>query len=152
MIARMKRVIIAVAVVLLGFVSPGVANAETVPGCASAGQIGSTGYVKYRGNNIASVKQFAGCGRNYGYVYTWESFRAAMASDGLGWSLQVGVLTYSSASDPEPNAIKGGNSTQYSRKELWGTPANTLNVCTTGYGMVSIQMGDNYTAESSKRC
>lgn len=148
----MKKGIIATAFVLLGFVSPGVANAETVPGCSSAAQIGSTGHVKYRGNNIASVKQFAGCGRNYGYVYTWESFRAAQAAEGRGWSLQVGVLTYSSASDRESNAIKGGNSTQYSLKELWGKPANTLNDCTTGYGMVSIQMGDNYTAESSRRC
>ncbi|MGW4207687.1 hypothetical protein ACWEIJ_06835 [Lentzea sp. NPDC004789] len=148
----MKRGIIATAFVLLGFAFPGIAHAETVPGCSSAVQIGSTGYVKYRGNNIASVKQFAGCGHNYGYVYTWESFRSQMASDHLGWGLQVGVLTYSSASDPEPNAIKGGNSTQYSLKELWGKPADTLNVCTTGYGMVSIQMGENYTAESSRRC
>ncbi|MDX8141076.1 hypothetical protein SK854_03070 [Lentzea sp. BCCO 10_0061] len=60
----MKRAIIAAAFVLLGFVSPGVANAETPPGCASAAQIGSTGYVKWRGDNIASVKQFAGCGSN----------------------------------------------------------------------------------------
>lgn len=148
----MKRAIIATAFVLLGFVFPGIANAETVPGCASAAQIGSTGYVKYRGDKIASVKQFAGCGHNYGYIYIWESFRAAQASAGRGWGLDVGVLTYSSASDTTPNALKGGNSTQYSLTELWGKPADTLNVCTTGYGVVSIQMDESYTGESSKRC
>jgi hypothetical protein len=148
----MKRAIIATAFVLLGFVFPGIANAETVPGCASAAQIGSTGYVKFGGDKIASVKQFAGCGHNYGYVYTWESFRAKMAADHLGWSLTAGVLTYSSMSDPKPNAIKGGTDNQYSAKELWSRGADTINVCTTGYGLVSIQMGENYPGESSKRC
>ncbi len=144
----MKRAIIATAFVLLGFVFPGIAHAETVPGCASAAQIGSTGYVTYHGDKIASVKQFAGCGYNYGYIYVWERFRAG----GRGWGLDVGVLTYGSASDTTPNALKGGNSTQSSLTELWGKPADTLGVCTTGYGVVSVQMDESYQGHSSKRC
>ncbi|WP_434446294.1 hypothetical protein [Lentzea sp. E54] len=144
----MKRGIIAIVFVLLGFVFPGVANAETPPGCASAAQIGSTGYIKFQGNNIASVKQFAGCGSNYSYVYVWESFR----NSGKDWNIQTAIAIYSSASDTTPNDYKGGNSTQWGLVELWGKPANTLNVCTAAYGMVYVYKYDTYISYSSKRC
>ncbi|MET8761468.1 hypothetical protein [Lentzea sp. NPDC004782] len=144
----MKRGIIAVAVVLLGFVFPGVANAETPPGCSSAAQIGSTAYVKYRGNNIASVKQFAGCGSNYSYVYMWESFR----NSGHHWITQTAVAVYSSASDSTPDSHKGGSSNPYDPKELWSKPADTLDKCTAAYGLVSVAQDDNFTAYTGKRC
>ncbi|MGW6934392.1 hypothetical protein ACWGE0_30340 [Lentzea sp. NPDC054927] len=143
----MKRAIITVALVLLGFVFPGVANAETPPGCGSAAQIGSTAYVKWQGNNIASVKQFAGCGKNYAYVYIWESFRAT----GRDWSTQTSVAVYSSESDRTPDH-KGWNSDQFAPVELWSKGTDTLTKCTAAYGLVSVQQADNYTAYSSKRC
>lgn len=148
MITRMKRAIIGIAFVLLGFVFPGVASAETPPGCASAAQIGSTGYVKWRGNNIASVKQFAGCGSNYSYVYVWESFRAT----GRYWGTQTAIAVYGSAGDSTPDSYKGGNSSQFAPVELWGKPASTLSQCTAAYGMINVQQDDNFTAFSSKRC
>ncbi|WP_089951132.1 hypothetical protein [Lentzea xinjiangensis] len=144
----MKRGIIAVALVLLGFVFPGVATAETPPGCASAAQIGSTGHVKWRGDTIASVKQFAGCGSNYSYVYVWESFRAT----GRHWITQTAIAVYSSSSDSTPDSYKGGNSNQFDPVELWGKPADTLSKCTAAYGMVSVQQDDNFIAYSTKRC
>ncbi|WP_157529698.1 hypothetical protein [Nocardia sp. NRRL S-836] len=144
----MKRGIIAVAMVLLGFVFPGVANAEAPPGCAGAGQIGATGYIKFQGNTIASVKQFAGCGSNYSYVYVWESFR----NSGKNWNIQTAIATYSSSGDTTPNDYKGGNSTPNGLKELWGKPANTLNTCTAAYGMIYVYQYDTYTGYSSKRC
>lgn len=144
----MKRGIIAVAMVLLGFVFPGVAHAERVPGCASAAQIGSTGNVKFGGNNIASVKQFAGCGSNYAYVYVWESFR----NSGKHWMLTTAVAVYSSASDGTPDDFKGGDHKLDDPVEMWSKPANTLNKCTAAYGMVGIHQYDNYLAYSSKRC
>jgi hypothetical protein len=143
----MKRAIIATAFVLLGFVFPGVANAERAPGCASAAQIGSTAYVKWRGDNIASVKQFAGCGKNFAYVYIWESFRAT----GRDWSTQTSVAVYSSASDRTPEH-KGWNSDQFAPVELWSKGTNTLSDCTAAYGLVSVQQADNYTAYTGKRC
>ncbi|MEV6237153.1 hypothetical protein [Lentzea sp. NPDC051838] len=144
----MKRAIIAAAFVLLGFVSPGVANAETPPGCASAGQIGSTAYIKWRGDNIASVKQFAGCGYNWAYVYVWESFRAT----GRYWGTQTAIGIYSSATDRTPNSHKGGNSDQFAPVELWSKKTATTTQCTAAYGMVSVQQDDNYTAYTNVRC
>ncbi len=148
MITPMKRVIIAVAMVLLGFVSPGVANAETPPGCGSAAQIGATAYIKWRAGTIASVKQFAGCGSNYAYVYVWESFRAT----GRYWGTQTAIGVYSSASDSTPDSHEGGNSSQFAPVELWSKPANTLSRCTAAYGMINVQQDDNYTAYTGKRC
>lgn len=147
-IPRMKRGIIAIAFVLLGFVSPGVANAETPPDCASAGQIGSTAHVKWKGDNIASVKQFAGCGKNWSYIYVWESFR----NSGRYWSADTAVAVYGSSSDTTPNDYKGGNSDQFAPKELWSKPTKTINKCTAAYGLVSVQQADNYTAYTGKRC
>lgn len=148
MIAPMKKGIIAVAFVLLGFVFPGVANAETPPGCASAAQIGSTAYIQFQGNNIASVKQFAGCGHNYSYVYMWESFR----NSGKNWITQTAIAVYSSASDTTPDTHKGGNSNPNNPKELWGKPADTLDKCTAAYGLVYVYQYDNYSKYTGKRC
>jgi hypothetical protein len=148
MIARMKRAIIATAFVLLGFVFPGVANAETPPGCASAGQIGSTAYIKFQGNNIASVKQFAGCGSNWSYVYMWESFR----NSGHHWITQTAVAVYSSASDSTPDSHQGGRSNPYDPKELWSKPTSTITKCTAAYGLVSVAQDYSYNKYTGKRC
>ena len=56
----------ATAALMAGGLGAGVAQAESAPGCSSTVQIGSTAYVKFQGQEIASVKQFKGCNRNWG--------------------------------------------------------------------------------------
>ncbi|MEW2518998.1 hypothetical protein [Actinacidiphila alni] len=57
--------------------------------CASMRQLGSTSYLHADGQIAASVKQFYGCGGNYGYIWVWESFRD---SHHYYWtSLEVGL-------------------------------------------------------------
>ena len=147
MIAHMKRAIIATAFVLLGFVFPGIANAETPPGCSSAAQIGSTKYIEFHGSTMASVKQFAGCGGNYAYVYIWESFR----NSGRHWGIQTSVAVYSSQSDTTPSH-KGWNDDQRDPKQLWSKKTPTLSDCTAAYGLVSVAQEYNYTGYTGKRC
>jgi hypothetical protein len=50
------------------------ATAETAPGCSSVTRIGATKLIKGRNDvTVASVKQFLGCDKNYGYIWVWES-------------------------------------------------------------------------------
>ena len=69
-----------------GGLGAGVAQAESAPGCSGTTQIGSTADAAYGGQTIASVKQFKGCGKNWAYVYAWQSF----VDSGKSFNLQAG--------------------------------------------------------------
>ena len=122
----------------------GVAQAESAPSCSSTVQIGSTAYIKFQGQDIASVKQFKGCGQNWGYIYAWESFRQR----GLGWILAAAVDV-----NPGPHAdYQGGVDKLHEPVELWSKGTDTLSDCTAGYGMISVIGYDNYSAWTDTRC
>ncbi|MFC0545896.1 hypothetical protein [Kutzneria chonburiensis] len=127
-----------------GGLGAGVAQAESAPGCSSTVQIGSTAYATFQGKSIASVKQFKGCGKNWGYIYVWESFRQR----GLHYRLTAAV-----AVNPGPNATyKGGTDKGDDPVELWSGGTDTLSDCTAGYGVISLYQFDNYVAQTDKRC
>jgi hypothetical protein len=128
----------AVALAVLGMTST--AQAEKVPGCSTAGQIGSTGYVMKGRTTIASVKQFAGCGKNWAYIYVWDSY----ASQPGG---------YNSSAEMVINGTRDLGSTVIGRnkQEVWSKGTNTLTKCTRAYGEV---WGDGgvYWAQTDERC
>jgi len=114
--------------------------------CDDAYQIGSTGYVKRSGVNIASVKQFYSpeCQQNYGYVWVWDSFRDT-AGD---YDVTTGIYSYSQ--DEVLGAKAWSNTTQ---QGFWSEGTNTVEECTAAVGSVR-KAGDltpNHAA-SSKRC
>ena len=122
---------------LLGTV--GTAQAESVPGCSSTVQIGSTAYVTYGGQNIASVKQFKGCNQNWAYTYVWDQFRAKHTNYTIDSYIDAGF-------DPLGYTVsaKGAH-------EMWSYGTNTLSICTQAAGAI---WGDDLygAAETSKRC
>jgi hypothetical protein len=112
----------------------GTAQAETVPGCASAFQIGNTAFIVEGGQTFASVKQFYGCGVNWGYIYVWQGWRNTHSS----WSMCVGV------GDNTTHQLDGlmcGDS-RLGQVEVWSTPANTANDCT-------VAIGNDYDSEAT---
>ncbi|MFJ5990454.1 hypothetical protein [Lentzea sp. NPDC092896] len=119
----------------------GTAQAETNPACPGAGQIGSTAYVKNGSTTVASVKQYAGCGKNYSYVYVWDSW---IASHGRDFVLRTYVQT-------RPNNSNGYKTGARGQQELWSGGADTLDVCTRAHGEVD---GSSYFlfAKTSERC
>jgi hypothetical protein len=132
------------AALVAGGLGAGVAQAESAPGCASTVQIGSTAYAKFQGHEIASVKQFKGCGKNWGYIYVWESFRQR----GLHYRLTAAVVV-----NPGPNpTYRGGTDKGDDPVELWSTGTDTLSDCTAGYGVISLYQFDNYVAQTDTRC
>jgi hypothetical protein len=138
-------VVVAALAALLG--TAGTAQAESAPGCSGTTQIGSTAYVSYGGQTIASVKQFKGCGKNWAYVYAWQSF----VDSGKSFTLQAGIGVYGSASQQEPDRylgiVQGGTRV----RELWSTGTDTLSNCTAAYGGVHVS-GDFPDAHTSVRC
>jgi hypothetical protein len=129
---------------MAGGLGAGMAQAESAPGCASTVQIGSTAYAKFQGQDIASVKQFKGCGKNWAYIYVWESFRQR----GLHYLLTAAVEV-----NPGPNATyKGGKDKLDDPVELWSAGTDTLSDCTAGYGLISLYQYDNYPAWTDTRC
>jgi hypothetical protein len=134
----------ATAALVVGGLGTGVAQAESAPGCSSTVQIGSTAYIKFQGQEIASVKQFKGCNKNWGYIYVWESFRKR----GLDWYLLAAVNV-----NPGPrNVFQGGTTNIDSATELWSTGTDTLSECTAGYGLISVIGYDHYSAFTDTRC
>jgi hypothetical protein len=134
----------ATAALVTGGLGAGMAQAESAPGCSSTIQIGSTAYIKFQGQEIASVKQFKGCNKNWGYIYVWDSFRKR----GLDWYLLAAVDV-----DPGPrNYYQGGTTNVDSVTELWSTGTDTLSKCTAGYGLISIVGYDHYSAMTDTRC
>ncbi|WP_188316981.1 hypothetical protein [Solihabitans fulvus] len=98
------------------------AYAETNPDCASVVQIGQTAYIDRDGGTAVSVKQFKGCGKNWGYAYVWAGYRATHTGyvlcafvdvQGDGWRGEFCL----------PNAV-----------EMWSDGTDTLDRCTRGGG------------------
>ncbi|USQ87876.1 hypothetical protein NFX46_31595 [Streptomyces phaeoluteigriseus] len=115
------------------------AAAESAPGCGLVTQIGSTAYVKTStGQTAASVKQFKGCGKNYAYVYVWDSFRDTHGS----WKISAAIQT-SSETLGTRSALNAG--------ELWSGGTNTLTVCTQAVGAV-VFGAESRSAATGSRC
>ncbi|MEV6610315.1 hypothetical protein [Kutzneria sp. NPDC051319] len=119
----------------------GVAQAESAPGCSSTVQIGSTAYVTYGGQTIASVKQFKGCDKNWAYTYVWDQFRDKRTDYTIDTYIDAGT-------DPLGYQVSGRGA-----HELWSSGTNTLGVCTQAAGSIWSTSGNDLGgAETSKRC
>lgn len=101
----------------------GVAPAESAPGCSSAVQIGNTAYVTVGGKTAASVKQYKGCGKNFGYTYVWQSYRSTHS----GWNVCAAVVN---RDDMTINGLRCGIGV----KDVWSYGTNTLSTCTRALG------------------
>jgi hypothetical protein len=121
----------------------GAANAaETVPGCASAKQIGTTGHLKYQNKTIASVKQFAGCGKNYPYLWVWDSYAQSHRYRVSNW---IAVIE-----NGEEYPRGGGEASM--KQELWGAGAATLDKCTRAVASVTTPDGKYVSGWTDLRC
>jgi hypothetical protein len=118
----------------------GTAQAESAPGCSSTVQIGSTAYVTYGGETIASVKQFKGCNKNWAYTYVWDQFRAKHPSYYLIAFIEVGDDPYG-YKESAPEA-----------RELWSSGTSTLSVCTRAAGAIVGRDVDYGAAKTDQRC
>ena len=137
----MKKALLIIAGVVAGLLAPGVAHAETPPGCASAQQIGSTAHVKFADNTIAaSVKQFAGCGKNWGYVFVWADW----ASRHRLFHVTVAVTT-------DDGRDHGKVVGALNDREVWSNAAATVDRCTRALGRVALGE-DGWSAYTSRRC
>ncbi|MEV6610313.1 hypothetical protein [Kutzneria sp. NPDC051319] len=146
----MRKLLCGTAVVaaMLATVGVGPAQAESAPGCSSTVQIGSTAYRSYLGQVVASVKQFKGCGQNWGYIYVWQSF-----VDGkLPFYLEAGVAVFDSPTHRQPDRYLGLTRGKVGQRELWSTGADTLSACTAAYGLISISGADDHDTLTSIRC
>ena len=120
------------------------AAAAAVP-CRDAYPIGKTGYIRYGGRVIASVKQYFSprCRKNWGYVWVWQSFRNRRIP------YDVGVAVYSYTT----NRPYGNQYTANTRRaEFWSLAANTHSHCTAGQGLVLVNRATPAEEYSSKRC
>jgi hypothetical protein len=143
-IARRVAVVAAAGALSIGaslaFSAP--AGAETNPSCSSVTPIGSTGYITLGGTEIASVKQFKGCNKNWSYVYVWESYRANHSS----WEVCAAVATGSK----EPYTLEGLKCTG-NKAENWSSGTNTLSVCTHAVGSMPSDSRSDY-GRTNVRC
>ncbi len=107
----------------------GPAYAEAAPGCSSTVQIGSTATLTVGGQTFASIKQFKGCGKNWGYVYVWAGYRSSHSS----WSdcAAVSVTNSSGTGEHDLNGLVCSSD----KIETWSTGTNTLADCTEASGM-----------------
>ncbi len=128
-----------VAAAMLGFT----AQAQAAPGCSSVTQIGSTGYItNSAGTQIASVKQYKGCNKNYAYTYVWESFRSSHSQ----WYFCASV-----AKEDGGRPTLMDTRCELNKAEVWSSGASTLSSCTHAAGL--IQWGSNERqGKSSTRC
>jgi hypothetical protein len=135
---KIGAVVLAAAAVALGFT--GQAQAETNPSCSSVTQIGGTAYLKSGSTTIASVKQFKGCGKNWGYVYVWDSWRANHRT----YRLYAGVQVRGGEFPIGYNSVEN-------KQELWSYGTDTLDKCTKGYGSI---VASSYSdgVETEERC
>jgi hypothetical protein len=124
----------------------GPAQAESAPGCSGTVQIGSTAYVDYGGQHIASVKQFKGCNKNWAYVYAWQGF----VDSGKGFTLRTAIGAFGSASQQEADRYLGLTIGRHNQRELWSPGTDTLTTCTAAFGAVVIDgvsnTPDNHTS------
>ncbi|MEU3645044.1 hypothetical protein AB0E59_16805 [Lentzea sp. NPDC034063] len=136
----MKKALLIIAAATAGLLTPGVAHAETPPGCASAQQIGSTAYVQMGGQTAASVKQFAGCGKNWGYVFVWAD-----------WAAKYDLFHVTAAVATDDGANHGKVIGRVDQREVWSKATATIASCTRALGVVSLGE-DGWSAYSSRRC
>jgi hypothetical protein len=133
----------AVAAFALTGLSSGVAHAESAPGCGPVTQIGKTVYINGNSSSAwASVKQFKGCGKNWSYVYVWDSF-----VDQVG-DFQVSTWVETTTTN---GYVKGARNQQ----AVWSKGTDTLSLCTRAAGsMVDFITNPDYafTEKTEKRC
>ncbi|WP_434442734.1 hypothetical protein [Lentzea sp. E54] len=137
---KIGAAVLAAAAIAMTFT--GTAQAETNPKCSSGvTQIGKTGYMKHGSATVASVKQFKGCGKNWAYVYVWDSWRATHGN----YHIRAGIWTRTSDGAVDYSGNDSG------AQELWSNGANTLSVCTTAVGQV---WGSGYSVSggTDERC
>ncbi|KOV80080.1 hypothetical protein [Nocardia sp. NRRL S-836] len=127
----MKRTtFLAVAALLLGVVTSGEAQAESAPGCGPVTQIGKTAYIGSGGQKWASVKQFKGCGKNWAYIYTWDSVHGG----GAPYTPEFVIIEkWGNEWSREPYGHAGRRDGGYRQQELWSSGTDTLNTCTSAY-------------------
>jgi hypothetical protein len=133
----MKRSLVVAAALIAAF-TPEVAHAESAPGCGPVTQIGRTAYIDEGGGPVASVKQFKGCGKNWGYVYVWDSYH----NKGNRYYVTVGILPGSQG------YVKGANRD----REVWSHGTDTLTICTQAQGSLVDNPEYAYFANTDKRC
>ena len=132
---------------LIGIAAP--AQAESPPGCPGTTQIGSTAHVSYGGQTVASVKQFKGCGKNWAYVYVWQSF----VNTGRSFTAQAAIGVYGGATSSEPYSYPDLRQGATNQRELWSKGADTLSDCTAAFGGLHIAGDDGfYDTHTSIRC
>jgi hypothetical protein len=104
------------------------AAAETNPACPSGvTQIGVTGHITIGGHTFASVKQFKGCGKNWGYIFVWKSWRDSHSGS---WEMCIAI-----AKNRTSPFEQLGTRCAFGRTvELWSEGTNTLTVCTHAIG------------------
>ncbi len=148
MIRKLLFGLVAVAATL-ATLGAGPAQAESAPGCSGTVQIGTTAYVDYGGQHIASVKQFKGCNKNWAYVYAWQGF----VDSGKGFTLRTAIGAFGSASQQEADRYLGLTIGHHNQRELWSPGTDTLTTCTAAFGAVVID-GVNSTPDNhtSIRC
>jgi len=133
----------AVAALALTGLSSGVAHAESAPGCGSVTQIGKTAYIGGDSRDAkASVKQFKGCGKNFAYVYVWDSFAA-----------RVGDFQITVAMDVAEQ-IRGQKTYPRNKQEGWSEGTASLTQCTRAVGALKdFVISDTWlTASTDWRC
>jgi hypothetical protein len=117
---KLSAVVLAAAAIGITFAGP--AHAETNPKCPSGvTQIGCA--------NVASIKQFKGCGKNWGYIYVWDSWKSGHPN----FTASVAITTGDGDID-----INNGRRGQ---QEVWSDGANTLRFCTMAHGIVDRMQG-----------
>lgn len=119
----------------------GTAQADQAPGCSSAVQIGSTAYIVEGGQTFASVKQFYGCGENWGYVFVWQGWRDTHSS----WSMCAAI---GDDTNGQEEGLNCGDS-QHGQVEVWSYGTSTANDCTRAIG---VDAGSEAYNDTSQVC
>ena len=119
---KLSAALLAAAAIAVTFT--GTAQAEYNPRCASGvTQIGSTTYLKWRTETIASVKQFKGCNKNWAYIWVWDTWKAKHPR----YEISAGITTRISERSVDYVITRD-------KQELWSSGADTLNDCTKAGG------------------
>jgi hypothetical protein len=131
----------AAAAFMVAGLSSGVAHAESAPGCGPVPQIGKTAHIGWEaGAQWASVKQFKGCGKNWAYVYVWDSYH----DRGGDYRVSAAILT--------SGGTKGYRKGSNRQREVWSSGTDTLTVCTQAQGSLYDNPEYAHFANTDKRC
>jgi hypothetical protein len=124
----------------------GPAQAETNPSCGSVTQIGTTEHIKVGGEIFGSVKQFKGCGKNWGYVYVWEPWREEHSEWRVCAEVQVRVTQGPGIPYYDPRGRKCASN----QVAVWSAGTDTFQNCTRAAGY--LQGAEEEVAVTSPRC